>query len=86
MVLAVLLSGDGLPRCPRDDESIEGLSAEIEALARTRGLKFLDLGPALAEETGELRAEFTNDGIQSLPAGYDVWRNAIRGDRAPRME
>lgn len=47
-------------------------------VARRTGISFIDLHPKFTDENGELKAEFTRDGIHLKDAGYLVWREAIQ--------
>ncbi|KHK92900.1 GDSL-type esterase/lipase family protein [Novosphingobium malaysiense] len=46
------------------------INRQLEALARARGYAYANYAPALANEKGLMRLEFTKDGVHPLPAGY----------------
>ena len=46
----------------------------LSAIALEKGCTFLNLWEALADENGDLKAEYAQpDGYHLLPAGYDAW-------------
>ena len=51
---------------------------ELKKLAKKQNVTWVDLTPALADENGELKAEFTNDGYHLMGKGYIAWRNALK--------
>lgn len=60
------------------NRNVIALNRRIEALARERGLAFIDLHPHFCNAGGELRAELSNDGIHLGPGGYAEWCARIR--------
>jgi lysophospholipase L1-like esterase len=59
-----------------DAERIAALNDGLRALAAARGASYVDLHPAFAED-GELKAEYTHDGLHLNGAGYLAWRAAL---------
>ena len=57
---------------------IKGFNREIERIAGEEGAVYIDLWPALSDATGNLKREFTNDGLHLTGSGYKAWTNAIR--------
>ena len=53
-------------------------SRVVVELAKKYNVTWVDLTPALADENGELKAEFTNDGYHLMGKGYIAWRNALK--------
>ena len=51
---------------------------ELKKLAKKYNVTWVDLTPALADENGELKAEFTNDGYHLMGKGYIAWRNTLK--------
>lgn len=49
------------------------LNAEIKRLCAERGVTFVDIFPAFADENGRLRRQFTTDGVHLTPLGYWQW-------------
>lgn len=50
----------------------------LEALCHEKGVTYLDVWGALADDEGRLDRRYTNDGLHLMGAGYLVWRDAIR--------
>lgn len=50
----------------------------LKKLAKKYNLTWVDLTPALSDENGELKAEFTNDGYHLMGKGYVAWRNVLK--------
>ncbi len=58
---------------------IPQINARIEALAREKGLTFINLFPHFTEPgTNVMRAELTYDGLHLSKAGYDVWVKLLK--------
>lgn len=60
------------------NSKIDELNPHIARLALEAGDVYVDLHPYLEDGDGELRAEFTNDGVHLTPAAYQVWLKIIR--------
>jgi lysophospholipase L1-like esterase len=54
------------------------LNQQLQSIAAKRGVKYLDLYPLFINQQGNLRREFTTDGLHLSPAGYIVWRTALQ--------
>lgn len=52
---------------------IRPLNDHVRALAARHGATYVDMGPHLGDECGELRGELTGDGVHLTPAGYAAW-------------
>lgn len=50
----------------------------LEALCDEKGVTYLDVWGALADDRGKLDKRYTNDGLHLLGEGYLVWRDAIK--------
>lgn len=58
---------------------ITEVNALLQKVATERGVTYIDLTSALADEqTGKLKKEFTNDGLHLTGEGYKAWADAIR--------
>lgn len=51
---------------------------ELKKLAKKYKVTWVDLTPVLADDNGELKAEYTNDGYHLMGKGYIAWRNALK--------
>jgi lysophospholipase L1-like esterase len=67
-----------MPRSPELAATLTELNLRYRAAAEARSVEYLDLWPALAGDDGELRREFTPDGIHLTGAGYRAWAAALR--------
>lgn len=56
---------------------IAEMNAWLEAEAGRRGATFMNYHPALADETGAMRAEFTRDGVHPNRKGYAAMREVF---------
>lgn len=65
-------------RRPAKAKELIKANAEIKKICGVKGVTYIDLHPALADENGNLRADYSNDGLHLMGAGYQAWANAIR--------
>jgi lysophospholipase L1-like esterase len=75
---AQILINSMTPRTPLFAPRIRTLNARFADIAQRTGSTFVDLWPALANENGALRKEFTSDNLHLSPAGYAAWRDVLR--------
>lgn len=59
------------------EQVIRDINAALEPEVRRRGLTWVNLHPAFCDADGNLRAEFTNDGLHLLAPGYFTWRDIV---------
>ncbi|MFS0518446.1 SGNH/GDSL hydrolase family protein [Nostoc sp. UIC 10607] len=57
---------------------ISKLNQQLQSLCTRKGVKYLDLYPLFTNKQGNLRREFTTDGLHLSPEGYIVWRSALQ--------
>lgn len=57
---------------------IRSLNRFLEEIAAQEGASYIDLTKVLADSKGNLRSEFTNDGLHLTGKGYAAWAEAIR--------
>ncbi|GAX36602.1 SGNH/GDSL hydrolase family protein [Nodularia sp. NIES-3585] len=57
---------------------IRQLNQQLQNTAAKVGVKYLDLYPLFTNQQGNLRNEFTTDGLHLNPTGYVVWRTALQ--------
>ncbi len=60
------------------NQRIQQLNQQLEVIARQSGVYFLDLYPLFATPEGDLRPEFTTDGLHLSDQGYQTWRIALQ--------
>lgn len=59
------------------EQVIRDINAFLEPAVKQRGHTWVNLHPAFCDENGNLKEEFTNDGLHLLAPGYMVWREII---------
>ncbi len=57
---------------------VRDINAILAEKAADAGATWINLTPVFADENGNLRAEFTNDGLHLLAPGYFAWRDALQ--------
>ncbi|MBN3886436.1 MAG: SGNH/GDSL hydrolase family protein [Nostoc sp.] len=57
---------------------IRELNQQLQSISTKKGVKYLDLYPLFTNKQGNLRREFTTDGLHLSPEGYMVWRSALQ--------
>ena len=57
---------------------IRNLNQDLNNLATEKGVKYLNLHPLFTDKQGNLRSDFTTDGLHLSPPGYLVWRTALQ--------
>jgi lysophospholipase L1-like esterase len=57
---------------------ISELNQQLQNIATKEGIKYLDLQPLFADSQGNLRSDFSTDGLHLSPQGYLVWRSALQ--------
>lgn len=62
-------------------EKVKSLNEGIAALAKDFGLPFLNLHQWAADGNGELKAEYTQDGIHLTPVAYAAWVKWLQGEK-----
>lgn len=67
-----------LPRERERSDWIRQVNIHVRQFAPTLKAAFVDLWPVLAEEDGELKAEFSDDRLHLNDAGYDAWAEHLR--------
>lgn len=59
------------------NDRIQAVNAALAAIAREQDVQYLNLYPLFADGNGNLRTDFTTDGLHLNERGYLVWRTAI---------
>ena len=55
------------------------INSELEALAKSKGIDFVNLFPLFTESGGNtLRKELTTDGLHLNEEGYKIWAAELR--------
>ena len=58
------------------DETIRQANTEIEKIAKSRKLEYIDVYSQYAKN-GKLPSDITRDGIHLLPQHYDKWASLV---------
>jgi lysophospholipase L1-like esterase len=56
---------------------IREANVRLWTLADEKKCRWLDLFPLMTDDAGELRQEFTSDGIHLTPAAYGIWMGVL---------
>lgn len=59
------------------EQVIRDINALLQPAVEQRGHTWINLHPAFCDKEGNLKREFTNDGLHLLAPGYMVWREII---------
>lgn len=59
------------------EQQARDINARYEEIAAKRGVTWINLYPLMVDDNGNLREEFTNDGLHLLGPAYMVWRDAV---------
>lgn len=51
---------------------------KLQKLAKKHKIQWVDVYPAMVDEKGDLKAEFTNDGFKLMGKGYTAWGNVLK--------
>jgi len=63
---------------PISNKSIKSLNVAIQQIAKEKNLQYLDIHALLQDEKGNLKAQYTQDGIHINGEAYVVWSQAIK--------
>lgn len=75
MYLQSILPTRGLDNRPV--ERIRFLNGQLQRLARTRDVRYLDIGSLFVNSIGEIHQWYSEDGLHLTAAGYSVWADTI---------
>ena len=59
------------------NSAVRIMNEKIKLMAEQKGLEYVDLHPAMADVKGELKSEYTGDGIHLNIEGYQAWLKEI---------
>lgn len=61
----------------KHNENVLDINRRLKALAEEFDTSYIDLHTAMSDEKGELKKEFTNDGLHLNPTAYDIWTRIV---------
>jgi lysophospholipase L1-like esterase len=67
-----------LPVWGEGNAQVRAVNVQLAALAAAESVQLIDLGPLVADASGELDRELSFDGVHLRAAGYAKWREAVR--------
>lgn len=67
-----------MPRGAEFADLVREANIHLWQFAPTVHAQYLDLWPALADEDGAIRAEYSDDDLHLTPAGYEAWLAELR--------
>lgn len=60
------------------EKTVVDFNAQIKRIAEENGLTYINLWPALADANGNMKKDFTNDGLHLTGEGYRAWTDLLR--------
>jgi lysophospholipase L1-like esterase len=54
--------------------TVNEMNRRIQRIAKQNGADYIDIHSLVADESGELRKDFTRDGLHLLPPAYALWK------------
>jgi lysophospholipase L1-like esterase len=60
-----------------NNEEVQVVNEAIQKLAEERALPFIDLRPLLCDSSGQLKVEFTEDGVHLKGPAYKLWASEL---------
>ena len=62
-----------------NNDEIRIYNEQLQKMAAENGWGFMNIAPLLADEEGNLKAEYCSDGfLHQTPAAYEIWTQALR--------
>ena len=62
-----------------NNDEIRIYNEQLQEMAAENGWGFVNIAPLLADEEGNLKAEYCSDGfLHQMPAAYEIWTQALR--------
>ena len=57
---------------------VQELNTRLEQMCKNMGVTWVDIRPVLHNEKGEIKEEYTKDGIHLYPAAYEAWVDYLK--------
>ncbi len=64
--------------------NVRAMNEFLRALALREGLDYIDVASVMSDERGQLRADWTGDGLHLLAPAYEAWRGVLEGRLASK--
>lgn len=64
-------------RYSHHNKNVNVMNTFLRELAQREGLDFIDLHTLMSGEQGELRKDWTGDGLHLLPPAYEAWKRVL---------
>jgi lysophospholipase L1-like esterase len=61
----------------KHNASVNDFNERLQRLAKEFGYDYVDLHSQMKDDKGELKKEFTADGLHLKPEGYEVWKKQV---------
>jgi lysophospholipase L1-like esterase len=61
----------------KHNANVNDVNKRLQKLAKEFGYDYIDLHSKMTDDKGELKKEFTADGLHLLPPGYTVWKTEL---------
>jgi len=62
-----------------ENKNIDPINVELEKLAKQENITWIDLAPFFKDENGQLKKNYTEDGLHLTGEAYYQWYSVIRG-------
>ena len=59
-------------------DKVQELNTRLEQMCKDMGVTWVDIRPVLHNEKGEIKEEYTKDGIHLYPAAYEAWVDLLK--------
>lgn len=59
------------------NQNVNAMNSFLRELTQREGLDFIDLHTLMKDAQGELRKEWTGDGLHLLPPAYEAWKRVL---------
>ncbi len=59
-------------------KKVKAANKKLQKLAKKHKIQWVDVYPAMVDEKGDLKAEFTNDGFKLMGKGYSAWGEVLK--------
>lgn len=60
-----------------NNKKVDLLNKNIENISKNNGLRFINMNPLFTNKNGQLKSDYTFDGVHLSPEGYKLWKELI---------